>query len=484
MNIVKSILDELSGDTLEQLSSQFNANPKSTANLLSAGVPAVLSALGNMSASDEGARKLSSTLGGLDVNSLLNLGNMFGRNANETVEQGGGMLSSLLGDGLLGNIASAIGRFASLDSALTRKILAFITPFLLGKIASAWKHQGGTPQALKGLFSGAQADIADALPQGFSLANIPGMSSIDSAAQMVDRTARAGAANVSRAASQTAHQAKYAAKEVASSPMSWLLPLALLALIAFGLWWFVGRNWGRDVADAASKAGKNAGETITALKPPIPEVNLDSAKRSLTSAISSATKSFGDIRDAASATAALPKLTEWSASLDGIHRMFDKLPEAGQAALGKLVGDQFASLQQQVTRILAIPDLSPAARTAFQGFTSKLAGLNVAQVSSDASDIIANLKSTLEGITDAASAKDAVAKLQNISTEIDSLQSVQAQMPASGQSMLAKLFSAARGTLQQMISKVVTTLGADASSVQPVLDEIIDKLGKLAGTTA
>jgi hypothetical protein len=57
-------------------------------------------------------------------------------------------------------------------------------------------------------------------------------------------------------------------------------------------------------------------------------------------------------------------------------------------------------------------------------------------------------------------------------------------MSPGGQSMLAKIVSSARGPLEQLISKVVSTLGTATAKVKPVLDEIVKKLNGLASPTA
>ena len=108
--------------------------------------------------------------------------------------------------------------------------------------------------------------------------------------------------------------------------------------------------------------------------------------------------------------------------------------------------------------------------------TGKLAGLNLAKVSQDATDIFATLTKTLNGLKDTASAEAALPKLQEVSGKIDDLRRVQTHMSPGGQSMIAKIVSAARGSLEQLIAKVLTAVGADAAAIKPVLDEIVNKL--------
>jgi hypothetical protein len=46
--------------------------------------------------------------------------------------------------------------------------------------------------------------------------------------------------------------------------------------------------------------------------------------------------------------------------------------------------------------------------------------------------------------------------------------------------MLGKLVTSAMGPLNQLIEKVIATLGADAAVVRPILDEIVAQLTSLS----
>jgi hypothetical protein len=237
------------------------------------------------------------------------------------------------------------------------------------------------------------------------------------------------------------------------------------------------------VADRAQEAAVDANTKVQALKPTLPDLpavpDVSLVTKDLTGIFDSANQTLTDIRDAASATAALPKLKSLSTKIDAIRVQFDLLPAAGQAAIGKLVGSNMESLQQQVTRILTLPDISTDVRTALRGIGSKLAGLNVAQVSKDAGDLFKSLTATLNDMSDPTAAEAALPELKRISARLDDLKQVQAQMPATGKTVLSKLIASARGPLEQLITKVLTALGADAVAVKPVLDEIATKLAAI-----
>jgi hypothetical protein len=70
MNLVKQIMDQLSGGALGQLSSLLGTDEETTERATTAVVPSLLSVLGRMASTDDGARNLSSTLGGFDTSML------------------------------------------------------------------------------------------------------------------------------------------------------------------------------------------------------------------------------------------------------------------------------------------------------------------------------------------------------------------------------------------------------------------------------
>ena len=464
-------------------------------------MPTILSSLAGLASTHDGAKKLSNTLGGFDFGKLGSLANMLSGNTSSVTQQGGSQLANVFGDTVVSSIGSYIGRFAGLDERMTKTLLSFVTPLILSKVAGAWQNKGGTVSALQGLLSDQKESIADALPTGFSLANIPGLPSADAAVRTASRTANAAAGtarDVSRHAADTAQDAT-------KTLLSWLLPLAALLLAAAALWYFFGRGPARDVAqnaqaganavnraaDATATAARDtadataaAANRVAALRPTLPELSvpeLSAVTQNLTGIFNSANKTLTGIRDTSSASAALPQLTEMNSQIDAIREFFDRLPPASQAALGQQIGKQFGPMQEQAAKILAMPGTSPEVKASLAAITNKLAGLNLAQVSKDTSDIFTSLNKTLSGFNDAAAAEAAVPQLQEVAGKIDHLKQVRDQMTPGGQSMLAKLVAAARGPLDQLIAKVLTALGADAAAVKPVLDAIVNKI---AGLTA
>lgn len=518
MDLVKLITDQLSGDALNSLSSVLGTDNKTTRDAASAAVPAILTGLAGMGSTDDGARRLASTIDNLDTNfsggvgALGNLASLFdGGDANAVQQKGGSILSSLFGENLVSNIATSVGRYAGLEPATTKKLLTWLMPLVLGLIGSKWKNQGGSIGGLASLLTDQKQNIAKAAPAGFNLGSIPGLPSIDQGLRVAGQTARAAGDTAAEAARRTGK----AAGDASQSLLTWVWPIAGLALVLLALWFIFGRGQGpgaaankaanqaanaaatatqaaadtakaaantaQRAASATGEAARSTAEKITALRPQLPDVpDLTLMSKDVTGIFDSATQSLGTIKDAASAEAALPELTQLNSKIDGIRDQLDNLPAAAQATLGTTIGKQFGALQAQVDKVLAMPDISDELRTALLSITSKLRGLNLAQVSKDTTGLFASLTKTLEGFKDAQAAEEGLPQLQDLSNKLAGLSRVQASMSPGGKSMLAKLIAAARGPLDQLITKVVTQLGADAATVKPVLDKIVNQVAALA----
>jgi hypothetical protein len=88
------------------------------------------------------------------------------------------------------------------------------------------------------------------------------------------------------------------------------------------------------------------------------------------------------------------------------------------------------------------------------------------------------MKSALQDITDEASAKSALPKLQAASSEFEAIAGLIGQLPEEGKSKLAALVAAARPTLETSIDRVLAIPGASAVA-KPMIEGLRSKLATL-----
>jgi hypothetical protein len=354
MNLVKQIMDQLTGGAIGQLSSLLGTDEETTERATTAIVPTLLSALSRMASTDDGARRLTDTLGGLDTSALGNFTQALSGNASSLLGRGTSLLGSLFGDSMISALASTLGRFTGLSSGLTKSLLGYLMPVVLGKVANQWRNQGGTTQALQSMFADQRENITNALPAGFSLADIPDVS------------------DVPRPAYATSSKADI--KPVAaSSPMLWLLPLAVALLAGFFLWQFLSRPRDRQVAveDVTTTT-----EEVTVMKPVVPNAvdvpDLNVVRDDVGDLFKSLDTTFTDIRDPASAERAMPTLKELNAKIDRMNQVYSRLPEASRATLRPVIEEQVQVATEKASAASSIEGIGAEIKALLQEIIGKL----------------------------------------------------------------------------------------------------------------
>ena len=92
-----------------------------------------------------------------------------------------------------------------------------------------------------------------------------------------------------------------------------------------------------------------------------------------------------------------------------------------------------------------------------------------------------NLKTTLQDISDAASAQAALPKLQGAASDFDKVGGLSGQLPAAGKTALAALMTAARPSIEELFDKVLASPGV-APIAKPAIDDLRAKLDALSKT--
>jgi hypothetical protein len=121
----------------------------------------------------------------------------------------------------------------------------------------------------------------------------------------------------------------------------------------------------------------------------------------------------------------------------------------------------------------------PAEQVAQQGVTA-VQGLTVGglDIGKQVTDSITNLRTTLAGITDAASAQAALPKLREVTTQIDKVDGLLAQLSPEQRKVLAGIVNPLMPSLNQVFDKVLAIPGV-AELLKPTIDALRAKLAVL-----
>lgn len=369
MNFIELIKDQLTDDVLGKLGSAIGESKENTKTAVGAAVPGLLSILASLVSSKGGADRLIDALRQVQQQAPAALGGLgdilSGNQPNEVKEKGGDLLSTLLGSSALPVILNLLGKFASISAGSAKGLLSFLTPFVLSMIT---KQLGGglNANSLSSFFTEQKGNISKAMPAGFSLADVPGLSF----------------------ASPTHSSPAHAAPAESGMP-GWLLPVLGLAVLGLLAWWFMSGTQA-PAPDEPGKVAVNVPNPIPKA-PDLPKVAKEvenKVAKAVESAIPDTAKLGTDlgaiytrlsdllagVKDAATAEAAAPKMAGLVPEIDGLKTLWDKIPEAARGTVAKVTTDNLQKLKDLIAKVLALPGVSEKLKPALDSMVAKLAG--------------------------------------------------------------------------------------------------------------
>ncbi len=331
MNIVDTIQQELSGGMLDKLSSYTGQGEMKTKTAAAAALPALLSAFGSMALTSTGAEKLAAMARKFTPEEMASLPGMTTGQSAAMFDESKSALTGMLDGNALNSIVVLLQKFTGFDIGTVKKLLAFLTPVILGSLTKKFGTAGLTGSTVSALFAEQKDNIANAMPAGLSLSNIPGLPNVGDAAA------------------------------AASSGGSMLLPLLLvLAFAGAGYWYFIMRPQQEPVK-------------VPEVTNMVPEVSQFSSQ--MNDVLRPLTETMKQVKDVATAETALPKLQEISARFDGLKAAVDKVPEVGKAPVKKMINDAIAKLKEVADKMLALPGVGEKLKPTVDELMGKLTAL-------------------------------------------------------------------------------------------------------------
>lgn len=359
MNLVDLVTSQLTGDVLSKLAGMAGIDEPQARPAATAAVPALLSALAKLSSTSSGAGQLATALGGLDLQSLGSLG---GGQADGLGSLGGRLLTTLLGDSF-GPLAGAVGSYLGTKPGAAQTLLSSLAPLVLGTIAKQFAGSKADAVGVGRLFAEQQGNIAAALPRGLSLAGL-------------DRPTHASHGDA----------------EPSSLVPAWMpfLLLPILGVVGWLLWPkqpppppvvvieedheraraalartepadegdrpVAGQQEKSIAAPSEKMIERQAEKPVEKKVEPAPGVAEALAMAGEISGLFGKVSGvLADVKDEASARAAIPRLEEFSPAVEKLEQSTTALPEAGRATVAELVAQNISGLEQACDAVMAVP---------------------------------------------------------------------------------------------------------------------------------
>ena len=273
-NIVDLVKDQISDAVVEQLGGVLGGSAGDASKAVDGAIPSILEGLMNKAGSADGAESIFKAVQDQDDGILSNIGDLIGGGVDSPfASMGFTVLKSLLGNGMLGNIAGAIGGFSGLGRSKSSSLLGLVAPIIMSVVKRKVLGGGLNAASLASMLTGQKDNISAAMPAGFAQHLSSGdvvdnvADSVKSGASAVGSAAASATSAVTDAATSGASAVGNAAADTASAGgglLGKLIPAILLAAAAyFGLKMF-GNKPAEVVTAPAEVVTAPAAEVVTA----------------------------------------------------------------------------------------------------------------------------------------------------------------------------------------------------------------------------
>ena len=265
INLVSLVSQFLTPQLVGGLARALGINEAVAQKLVAAAVPTILASLGTAAAAPGGAQKVSDAVSMSDPDILTKLSGAITGGNTRFLNEGGTLLSGLLGGGGLSSLTGALSQFSGAPQPATQALLGTITHATVGTIGQQDPSNWSDPSAILSMLNSQKSAISAALPPELSRALgasglLAGLgaaaagatqtaaSTVSSAATAASSTASSAASSAARSADAAARTAQTAASRVPTPPAPtssgfpmWAIIL-IVVVVLLAIWWFMTQN--------------------------------------------------------------------------------------------------------------------------------------------------------------------------------------------------------------------------------------------------
>ena len=265
INLVSLVSQFLTPQLVGGLARALGINEAVAQKLAAAAVPAILASLGTAAAAPGGAQKVSDAVSNSDPDILTKLSGAITGGNTRFLNEGGTLLSGLLGGGGLSSLTGALSQFSGAPQPATQALLGTVTHAAVGTIGQQDPSNWSDPSAILSMLNSQKSAISAALPPELSRALgasglLAGLgaaaagatqtaaSTVSSAASAASSTASSAASSAARSAEAAARTAQTAASRIPTPPAPtssgfpmWAIILIVIVVL-LAIWWFMTQN--------------------------------------------------------------------------------------------------------------------------------------------------------------------------------------------------------------------------------------------------
>jgi hypothetical protein len=260
INLVSLVSQFLTPQLVGGLARALGINEAVAQKLVAAAVPTILASLGTAAAAPGGAQKVSDAVSMSDPDILTKLSSAITGGNTRFLNEGGTLLSNLLGGGGLSSLTGALSQYSGAPQPATQSLLGTIAHAAVGTIGQQDPSNWSDPSSILSLLNDQRSAISAALPPEVSrLLGASGLlAGLGGAAAAATQTATSTVSNAATAASSAASSAARSAEAAARSAQSaasrvpapalsssgfpmWAIILIVIVVL-LAIWWFMTQN--------------------------------------------------------------------------------------------------------------------------------------------------------------------------------------------------------------------------------------------------
>jgi hypothetical protein len=416
-NLVSYVMQFLTPDMVGRIASAMGLNRSDAQSGVTAAVPALLAALSGLADKPGGAQSLVNTIK-QQSGVVDNFASMIGgSNQASFIERGSSLLTSLLGSPDSASLASAVGRYAGLGQTRATSLLGMMAPLVMGLIGKQIGTRGIDVGSLTSLLASQKDQIAQTLPAGMG--------------QMLESAGLGGGFDQMRSSTTGSASPSQSSR---------------------------GSDYGRGSSSDQYRSSSN-----------------DQYRQYPTSRPVTTERS----------TRAEPGVPNWVywllplLVLGGLLWYLLGRPheerQARQETPPPVTTQQERQSYPQTTG--QAPGQSQQSQTTTGGQNVVVGGVDVKNALGDS---LSDMRTSLQGITDASSAQAALPKLEAAKNQIDRVTSLVGQLSTDQKKALAGVVGTALPMISQLTDRVMGIPGV-GDILKPTIDPLKNKLAELAG---
>ena len=351
-NLITQITEALAPTLVTRIASSQGLNKTATQKAIVAAIPALLGALISYVSKPQGAAKLNDVIAKQEPGPLSSLANIIGGSREKAfIDEGSGVLTSLLGNKILSGLSSAVGQYAGIEESSSKNLMGLLGPVVLGVLGHEQRDRGLDASGLANLLTSQKDTVQAALASGFS--------NYLSQAGILDDVTRAATVSPTPESSKS------------SSWSWWFWALALLAL-AFIAWRLLSAP--EKTAEAPSPQIEAPYASMLQQLKGVKVGDVDIGELA-TSAVNNVQSSLRDVKDEATAKAALPKLNEANSQFGQLTGLLDQMSPETRKTVAEVFAAIRPALDQLLDKALAIPGVGTVIKPAADAIRAKLDAL-------------------------------------------------------------------------------------------------------------